>query len=59
MNWVKKAVYGVAFTVLVFIFCGFLAEAGMPIFADGFLSVFGLALVVAMGAIEINLVTYG
>jgi len=58
MHWLKKTVFGMFFTFFLFITAGILAGAGMDIFSPSFLSIGGLVLLLSMGALETNLVTY-
>ena len=59
MHWLKKAVYGVFFTVSLFIVISMFDGSGLGLFSAEFLTLTGFALIIAMGIFEINLVTYG
>lgn len=58
MHWLKKAVFGGMFTLFIFVIISVLSSGGIDLFADSFLGFGGLVLLLAMGVIEINLVTY-
>ena len=59
MHWLKKAFFGVAFCVFLFIVMGILAGAGIEVFGSDFLSTSMFLLLIVMGVFEINLATYG
>lgn len=58
MHWLKKAVFGAMFTVILFLAVQVFSAGGIDLFADSFLGFGGFLLLLAMGAIETNLVTY-
>jgi len=55
MHWIKKTVFGMAFTSILFIIIQF---GGAGLFSAEFLGFGGLVLLLAMGAIETNLILY-
>ncbi len=58
MHWIKKSFYGFFGALFIFIFASFMSTAGLPIFADSFMSVAGFGLLLAIGIIEVNFLTY-
>lgn len=58
MGFLKKAVFGMGFMFFLFIGLSFLSEAGINIFAEGFMGVGGLMLLLSIGAVETNFVFF-
>jgi len=58
MHWLKKAAFGGMFTVILFVVVQVFSAGGIDFFSDSFLGFGGFLLLLAMGAIETNLVTY-
>ena len=57
MGWVKKAVYGMFFTLFLFIAMVFMEAIGINPFDSGFVTIGGLILLLTMGLFETSLVT--
>ena len=55
MGWIKKTVFGITFTFLLFVI---IQSFGADFFTAEFLTIGGLMIFLTMGAFEINFATY-
>lgn len=58
MHWVKKSFFGMFTMFVLFIGLQILSSGGIRLFPAGFLGLSGLMLLLAMGFVETNFITY-
>ncbi len=58
MHCIKKTVFGMCFTLFIFILVSILSVGGINILSDKFLTIGGFILILSMGAVETNMIFY-